>query len=219
MNDNLTKPKKNTESINLQDLIKSCMSTSDPVLYQYFINLKNRNIIINQDICDNLIEYAIMPILNWNIEDADIEPNQRQPITIYLNTAGGAISDGFALCNIIEQSKTPIHIVTLGMAASMGAYIAMSAPKGNRKCYEFSTFLIHAGSIVLAGNTNDVESTIKYYTDMKKDIEAFIYRHTKISKELYKKMQKEEWYLSSKEALRLGIVDEIITFEGAKKSK
>ena len=163
-------------------------------------NLKERRIIINGEINEDLVEYAMIWILKWNREDAELPltPTSRKPIEILLNTPGGNVSEGFALCNIIENSVTPVHITTLGMAASMGAYIAMSGTKGERKCYEFSTFLIHSGSMVVGGNSNDVESTVKYYTDTKADIEQFIYKHTNITKELYKEHQKDEWYITSR---------------------
>lgn len=173
-------------------------------------HLKERKIIINCEITEDIVESAILQILKWNEEDADKIPEKRKPITIYLNTPGGSVSEGFALCNVIENSITDVYITTLGMAASMGAYVAMSGAKGHRKCYEFSTFLIHSGSMVVAGNTDDVESTVKYYSDMRKEIEQFIYKHTKIDKDTYKAHLKDEWYLTSKEALKYGLVDEII---------
>lgn len=173
-------------------------------------NLKERRIILNSEIDESLVELAMIWILKWNKEDKDLSIEDRKAIEILCNTPGGNVSDGFVLCNIIENSITPIHITTLGLSASMGAYIAMSGTKGFRKCYEFSTFLIHSGSMVVGGNANDVESTVKYYADMKADIEQFIYKHTNIDKSTYKEHQKEEWYLSAREALKYGIVDEII---------
>jgi ATP-dependent Clp protease protease subunit len=173
-------------------------------------HLQKRKIIINGEITEDIVEIAMLQILKWNEEDKDKTPESRQPIEIIQNTPGGNVNDGLVLCNIIENSITPIHITTLGTSASMGAYIAMCGTKGHRKCYEFSTFLIHSGSMVVAGNSDAVESTVKYYSDMRKDIEQFVYKHTKIDAETYKKHQKEEWYLTARSALELGIVDEII---------
>jgi ATP-dependent Clp protease protease subunit len=173
-------------------------------------NLKERRIIINSEVDESLVEMAMIWILKWNKEDEGKPIDMRKPIEILCNTPGGSVQDGFVLCNIIENSETPIHITTLGMAASMGAYIAMCGTKGYRKCYEFSTFLIHSGSLVVGGNSNDVESTVKYYSEMKADIEKFAYKHTKITKEMYKEHQKDEWYITARLAKELGIVDEII---------
>lgn len=173
-------------------------------------HLNKRKIVINGEITEDIVEMAILQILKWNDEDKDKTPEARQHIELILNTPGGIVSDGLVLCNIIENSAIPIHITTLGTAASMGAYIAMCGTKGHRKCYEFSTFLIHSGSMVVAGNSDSVKSTVKYYSDMRKDIEQFIYKHTKIDKATYKQYQKDEWYLTSKSALEYGLIDEII---------
>jgi ATP-dependent Clp protease protease subunit len=173
-------------------------------------HLKDRKIIINGDITEDIVETAMLQILKWNEEDMEKIPETRKPIMILLNTLGGNVNEGLVLCNIIENSKTDVHITTLGSAASIGAYIAMSGTKGHRKCYEFSTFLIHSGSMVVAGNSDDVESTVLYYSQMRKDIERFIYKHTVIDTDTYKLHQKDEWYLTAKEALRYGLVDEIL---------
>jgi ATP-dependent Clp protease protease subunit len=192
-------------------MLKFNISDSDCFIDRMYVNcLNERKIIFNDEVGELMVEKVIMPILLWNEEDKDLPIENRKKITLYVNTPGGQVPDGFSACNVIETSTTPIEVITLGMAASMGAYLAMSGTKGLRKCYSFSTFLIHSGSMMLSGNTNDVESTVKYYKDMKVDIEEFIYRHTKISPETYKKFNKEEWYINAKTALELGIVDEII---------
>jgi hypothetical protein len=119
----------------------------------------------------------------------------------------------FALALVFLRGYPEYMDTTLGMAASMAAYIAMCGTKGQRKCYEFSTFLIHSGSMVVAGNSDSVESTVKYYSDMRKDIEQFIYKHTNIDKDTYKSHQKEEWYLTARDAKKYGLVDIIIGLE------
>jgi ATP-dependent Clp protease protease subunit len=129
-------------------------------------HLNDRKIIINGEITEDIVETAMLQILKWNEVDMDKLPEARKPIRILLNSPGGNVSEGLVLCNIIENSKTEIHITTLGTAASMGAYIAMAGTKGHRKCYEFSTFLIHSGSMVVAGNSDDVESTVLYYSQI-----------------------------------------------------
>lgn len=187
------------------------VSNGSDFFYKIFEeHLKDRKIIINGEINEDIVETAMLQILKWNEEDMEKIPETRRPIRILLNTLGGNVSEGLVLCNIIENSRTDVHVTTLGTAASMGAYIAMAGTKGHRKCYEFSTFLIHSGSMVVSGNSNDVESTVIYYSQMRKDIEQFIYKHTKIDPDTYKQHQKEEWYLTAKEALRYGLVDEII---------
>lgn len=173
-------------------------------------HLRDRKIIINGEISEDIVETAMLQILKWNEEDRGKIPEARKPIRILLNTLGGNVSEGLVLCNIIENSETEVHITTLGSASSIGAYIAMSGTKGCRKCYEFSTFLIHSGSMVVAGNSDDVESTVLYYSQMRKDIEKFVYKHTKIDSDTYKQHQKDEWYLTAKEALKYGLVDEVM---------
>jgi len=175
-------------------------------------NIEQRKIILNEDITSDIVEKAIMQIIKWNEEDDanGLEGADRKRITMYINSSGGEVNIGFCLCNVMENSKTEIETITLGTSASMAAYIAMAGTKGLRKCYPFSTYLVHAGSMVVGGNANEVEDTVKYYTDMKTEIAKFVYRHSKITPATYKKKSKVEWFFSSKEAKRLGVVDVVI---------
>lgn len=176
-----------------------------PAEYQYYRNLQNNTIIINEEISDNLIELAILPILNM-----DEDPNVKE-INIYLNTLGGDIYSGFAFVSVLERLKTKTTIHIVGMAASMGALIAMAkSPKLKVVCDKWSVGLIHSGSQYMEGTTHAVRDTFKFSERYEAKIKEYILSHTNITKEIYKEIERQEFWMDAEDMLKYGIVDEIL---------
>lgn len=60
---------------------------ADPTLVDYYKRLNNREILINQDIDDGIVEWT-QEIVEWNREDKDIAIAERKPIKIWINSNG-----------------------------------------------------------------------------------------------------------------------------------
>jgi ATP-dependent Clp protease protease subunit len=179
----------------------------DPVSYQYYNNLNNRRIIINQEIDDSILEMAILPFIEMDSDGSG------KPIEIIVSTVGGDIYAGFALVDAIEKAKTPTTIHIVGLAASMGTLIAMagrSNPNVKTVCHPFSVGLIHSGSQYMEGSAHAVKDTFDFSQHYEDKIKDYILSHTKIDEEYYDKIERKELWLDADEMLRLGIVDEII---------
>jgi ATP-dependent Clp protease protease subunit len=197
----------------LEDLINiikaeiGASSLPDPVMYQYYKQLKNRTIIINEEIADSLVESAIIPLMEM---DNDGTGN---PIEIILNTCGGEIYNGFNLIDIIEKVQTPVRIHIMSMAASMGILIAMagkSNPYVKTVCHPFSAGLLHSGSQYMEGSAHAVKDTFDFSQQYEEKIKKYILTHTNIDEDLYAKIERKEFWMDADEMKRLGIVDEII---------
>ena len=183
------------------------------VIYDFsemeFINhLKERIIVLNEDVDDLLVERVILQILKWNREDEEKTVEDRKKIEILLNSPGGDVYLGLVLCEVIKKSITPIHIRILGMAASMGSLIAIAGH--HTSAYEYSNVLIHDGSTFLVGSSNKVKDHMKFQELKDKQIKDFIISNTKITEEKYDEMADREWWLTAQMALDLGIVQEIL---------
>jgi ATP-dependent Clp protease protease subunit len=192
----------------MENQIKSSAVYYDFCDVEFLNHLKERIIILNEDVNDALVEKVIVHILKWNREDAELPVEDRKPIEILLNTPGGDVYLGMVLCEVIKKSVTPVTVRILGMAASMGSLIAMAAHK--TVAYEYSNILIHDGSTFLVGSSNKVKDHMKFQELKDKQIKDFIIENTKISEEKYNEMADREWWLTAKMAQELGIVDEIL---------
>lgn len=189
------------------EISKALTETCDPVMHQYFKNLKNRTIIINEQISQDIIEMAVLPLIEMDNDGSNKE------IYIYLNTVGGEVYNGLVLCDIIEKLKTKTTIEVLGYAYSMGSLILMSAfnnPNVNTKCHRFTTALIHGGNQYLEGTSSQVKDYFKFSEKYEIMIKDFILSHSKIIESEYEKMERNEWYMTSEDMLKYGLVQEVI---------
>lgn len=183
------------------------LEDTDLINNQFENLLKHRIILINDIISNLTIDKIVMPLLQMDKDGTG------EKITIYLNSNGGSTFDGLVLCNIIERLKTPTEVIVLGYAYSMGSIILMSGknnPNVIRKCYPFSTALIHGGSAYIGGTSSQVKDYFKFNEKFEKRIADFIVSHTNLSEDDYAAIERYEAYMDSDEMLEKGLVDEII---------
>ena len=179
----------------------------DPILYQYFRNLLNRKIVINEQIGDALLETAILPFIEMDNDGTN------EPIEIIISTVGGEIYSGFNFVDQIEKAKSPVTIHIMAMAASMGFLIAMAGknnPNVKTVCHPFSVGLLHSGSQYMEGSAHAVKDTFDFSQHYEEKIKDYILSHTNIDENLYDKIERKEYWMDADEMKRLGIVDEIL---------
>lgn len=169
---------------------------------------QDRRIVINETVTENFMFYSQL-IVQWNKEDYDngIKAESRKPIKIFLYTYGGSVDAAKSFYNLMQISKTPIHIYNMGVCASAGVLIFLSGHK--RYAIKGSTFLIHEGELGLGGQTTKVIENLETIKKQEKEIEEYIVSKTNIDKKMYTKNKKKEWWIST-EAKELGLVDDFI---------
>jgi ATP-dependent Clp protease protease subunit len=133
-----------------------------------------------------------------------------KPIRIIIDSYGGEVYTYLGLIGVIDNSKTPIHTIVTGSAMSAAFTIAICGHK--RFCHNYSTFMYHQSWDIIGGPVKSLMENIeelKRLEDLDKEI---ILKRTKIKegriKEIFEK--KIDWFISPKEAVKLGLVDEII---------
>ena len=195
--------------LTLEDLVATLKPTGLPdiIMYQYYKQLENRRIVINEQIGDALLETAILPFMDLDSDGSG------KPIEILLTTVGGEIYSGFSLVDQIEKAKSPVTIHIMSMAASMGLLIAMAGknnPNVKTVCHPFSVGLLHSGSQYMEGSAHAVKDTFDFSQHYEEKIKDYILSHTNIDEKLYEKVERKEYWMDADEMKRLGIVDEII---------
>lgn len=193
----------------LEELIQSFDPAvmPDPTLLRYYLGLQKRQIIINNEITDRLLEMATLPFMEMD-SDGSLEP-----IEILLSSEGGDLYYGFNLIDQIDKATTPTTIHIMGMAASMGLLIAMAGknnPNVKTVCHPFSVGLLHSGDIDLKGTLDSAEDSFNFLQKYRGKIKRYILSHSQITKNYYAKIQRNELWLDAEDMLKLGIVDEII---------
>lgn len=170
---------------------------------------ENRRLYLNGEVDEDIIDTLVYMIIKYNREDKDIPIEQRKPIILYINTPGGSVSDGFGLIDAMIASKTPVYTVNQAACYSMGFLIFLAGDK--RYSMKNSTFLCHDGSSFAFGSMSKIKDRLEFETiQMEKHIMDYIISRTTISKELYKKNYKTEWYMYPDEAKKHGILTHIV---------
>ena len=164
-----------TEEV-LEELLMSPTDLS-PLMYQYYKGLEKRRIVINDEINMNIIETAIIPLMDFDNDGTN------EPIEILLATNGGSVYYGLSLCDAIEKLKTKTTVRLMSIAASMGALIAMAGhnnPNVTVVCSPYTVGLIHGGSDCMSGATHSIRDTFKFSERYEERIKNYIISHSNI---------------------------------------
>lgn len=136
--------------------------------------------------------------------------NPNDDIIAVINSRGGSVPDMWAMIDTMNAVRCNVNTLVMGDAMSAGSLLLMSGVKGRRYATEHSTVMIHEMSSWFGGNMSDIRTYTEHLEDYEKTLENYIVKNTKITKKLLKEKLTNDWYLTSKEALELGIVDKII---------
>ena len=142
-------------------------------------------------------------------------------INLIINSPGGSCWDGFMLIDIMELCKLPIHVTGLGGCCSMGFMILCAGAKGHRKITENTTLMCHQFSWWGAGKNHELVSRRKHEDYLNERLINHLIKNTKLDKKGVEKllMPESDVWLLPHEALKYGIVDEIIKTDTKKRKK
>lgn len=197
MNDMMIAIPKDVENLHLPD----------PTLLQYYKNIEDRIIWIEDEIDSALFEYSKL-IMQWNKEDKDIPVDQRKPIKIFINSPGGVLEDTLSFVGLLRISKTPIWTINTGWAYSAACLIALAGHR--RFAMPNTSFLLHSGSGGTGGTYEQTTEQMKQYKQLIDKMRNYIIERTNIDQKLFNKKKNTEWYITCDEALGYGMIDKII---------
>lgn len=134
------------------------------------------------------------------------------PITIYINSPGGSISDGLALIDVINSLKSPVSIIGMGMVASMGAVILACGKKGSRFLLKNTLVLIHEGRITSmpGGTITDTTITVESLQKQNDKTAQLLSEATGKTIEEIKYDTARDKYMSAEQAVAYGLADRVI---------
>ncbi|PYQ82738.1 MAG: hypothetical protein DMG03_16650 [Acidobacteria bacterium] len=76
----------------------------------------------------------------------DLANDNNRPITLYINSAGGNVTDGLAIHDAVRHIVSrgiEVTIIVQGMAYSMGSIVLQAASDGRRLAFPHSWIMIH----------------------------------------------------------------------------
>lgn len=138
-----------------------------------------------------------------------------KPITLYINSAGGNVTDGLAIHDAIRQlvhRGIEVTIVVQGMAYSMGSVVLQSASVGRRLALPHSWIMIHEPAKWAGWQST---SAAAQHLDRLKQMQAQIYqilakRSGRPLAKIIRDTKRTDFYLDAKKALDYGLIDGVL---------
>ncbi|HKL22274.1 MAG TPA: ATP-dependent Clp endopeptidase proteolytic subunit ClpP [Tichowtungia sp.] len=167
--------------------------------------LKERIIFLGTEINDTISNLVIAQMLFLQSEDAE------KDISVYINSPGGVVTAGMAIYDTMQFLKCPITTYCVGQAASMGAVLLAAGHKGKRYALPNSRIMIHQPLGGAQGQATDIEIQTKEILRMKKTLNEILSFHTGQPVERVEKDTDRDFFMSAEEAVKYGLVDEVVT--------
>ena len=138
-----------------------------------------------------------------------------KPIRLYLNSAGGNVTDGLAIHDAIQElvaDGVEISIVVQGMAYSMGSVVLQAASPGRRLSFPHSWIMIHEPAKWAGWQSTTAAAQ---HLDRLKQMQNQIYqimsaRSGRPLRQIIRDTRRVDFYLDAWRAKEYGLIDAII---------
>lgn len=146
------------------------------------------------------------------IELLTLAQESDEDITLYINSPGGSVPDGFAIYDIMNLIKPDVSTVVIGSAASMGAFLLCSGAKGKRYAMPNAEIMIHQplGGTGLVQETN-LQIVAEHLAETRVKLESIMSANTGQPIEKIHVDCDRDNYMTAEEAVAYGLIDKIIT--------
>jgi len=134
----------------------------------------------------------------------------KEDIFFYINSPGGVVTAGMAIYDAMEYVECDVITVCIGQAASMGAFLLSCGAKGKRLALPHARIMIHQPLGGAQGQASDIEIHAKEIVRMKAELNSILAANTGQPFDRIKKDTDRDFFMTSEEALKYGIIDKIV---------
>ena len=149
-------------------------------------------------------------------------PEDDNKIDVRLHCNGGSCTEGWAIYDRLRATDKEITCTVEGNAASMATVILMAAPKERRKAYASAEICVHNPWISSWGlsdivTADDLDKAAKDLRDIQEKMLNLYVERCECDKDEMQALMNEDKYIGVNEAIRLGLIGEVIAPVSAKK--
>jgi ATP-dependent Clp protease protease subunit len=148
----------------------------------------------------------------------ELASENNRPITLFINSAGGNVTDGLAIHDAIRHIISrgiDVTIIVQGMAYSMGSIVLQAASPGQRLAFPHSWIMIHEPA-KWAGwqSTTAAAQHLERLKQMQDQIYQILSsRSGKPLRQIIRDTKRTDFYLDAQKALEYGLVDGVVAGE------
>lgn len=170
--------------------------------------LKDRIVFVGTPIDDHVSSLLIAQMLFLHKE------NRKQPIHMYVNSPGGAVTAGLAVLDTMDFVACPVYTYCIGSSFGMATLLLAHGARGRRHCLRNSRIGIGPlwGGQMKDGDDAKVQAD--EISRLKKEfIEIFAKDTGRMPGYLERDLAQDQW-MSPEEAKDYGIIDEVVEKAG-----
>ena len=165
--------------------------------------LKDRIIILNGEIDDTLGNLIVAQLLYLDSENSE-------DIYIYINSPGGSVTAGFAIYDTMNFIKSDVVTISIGMSASMGAFLLSSGTKGKRYSLPNSEIMIHQPLGGAKGQATEIKIAAEHILKTKDKLNKILSKNTGKDLKIIENDTERDNYMNAEDAKKYGLIDKII---------
>ncbi|MBP6925661.1 MAG: ATP-dependent Clp endopeptidase proteolytic subunit ClpP [Candidatus Pacebacteria bacterium] len=166
--------------------------------------LRDRIIFVGGPINDHMANLVIAQLLFLESEDP------KKDIYMYINSPGGSVTATLAMLDTMNYIKPEVATVCVGIAASGGSILLVGGAKGKRFILPNAEVMIHQPWGGAQGQATDIEITAKHILATRATLNKILADRTGQKLAKIEKDVERDFYMTSEEALKYGIVDKIM---------
>ena len=173
--------------------------------YDIFSRLLNDRIIfLSEEVNDTTASLIVAQLLYLEAQDPD------KDIQFYINSPGGSVTAGMAIYDTMQYIKCDVATITIGMAASMGAFLLSAGTKGKRMALPNAEIMIHQPSAGTQGQITDMAIHLKRLQTIKERMNQIMAENTGKSVDEVTAACERDNFMTAQEALTFGLIDRVI---------
>ena len=164
--------------------------------------LKDRIIFLGEEVTDVSANLVVAQMLFLEAEDPG------KDIHFYINSPGGSVSAGFAIYDTMQYIKCDVS--TIGMAASMGAFLLSGGAKGKRLALPNAEIMIHQPSGGARGQETEIRIVAENILKTRNKLNEILAANTGKSVEEISRDTERDNYMTAQEAVAYGLIDSVV---------
>ena len=171
----------------------------------FSLMLNQRIIFMHEDVHDGMASVISASLLYLESED----PNK--DIYMYINSPGGVVTAGLAIYDTMNYIKPDVVTVCMGQAASMGAFLLSAGAKGKRMALPSARIMIHQPLGGAQGQATDIQIQAQEILRLKTFLTQTLADNCNKTYQEMHDLCERDYFMSSQQALDLGLIDKVIT--------
>ena len=175
--------------------------------------LRDRIIILGNPIGDDLANLVVAQLLFLESEDPE------KDIYMYINSPGGSVTAGLAIYDTMQYIKPEVSTLCVGQAASMAAWLLAAGTKAKRFALPHARIMIHQPLGGVQGQATDIDIQAREIIRLREQMNNILVKHTGQSLKKIEKDTDRDLFLTGKQAVEYGLVDEVIVTRPGKLTK